>query len=343
MGTIVPIILCGGSGTRLWPRSRRDCPKPFLPLLGDRSLFQQTLARFAGDDAFAAPIVVAGEAHRRLVEDQLGEASTRLIVEPQAKNTAPAIGLAAHLLDPDDVMLVCPSDHYIARPADFRASAQQAAALAAEGWLVSFGITPTGPETGYGYLERGEALGSGYRTARFVEKPDRRRAEQFLQSGNFLWNAGIFAFAAGRFRDELRRYRPDMATAVAEAARRAEIDSSTIFPAAEPFSNIEGESVDYAVMENTELAAMVTADIGWSDIGSWTALHAALGGDDEGNTVRGPAELVDCTNVLVDSDGPRVSAIGLEDVVIVVDGDEILVTTAASAQLVGKLSGASGQ
>ena len=343
MSTIVPVILCGGSGTRLWPRSRKARPKPFLPLVGKQSLFEETVSRFAGHEWFSAPVIVAGEAHRSLIEEQLGDMPARLLIEPVAKNTAPAIALAANLLDDDDVMLVCPSDHHIARPDAFRHAVRSAADLARDGWLVSLGITPTAPETGYGYLERGEPLDHGYRTARFVEKPDRPRAEEFLKQGGFLWNAGIFVFTAGRLREELARHRPEMAEAVAEAARGANISDMIVRPLAEPFARIEGESIDYAVMEATDRAALVEADIGWSDIGSWTSLHDARVQDEADNSVTGRAVLVDCQNVLVDSDGPRVSAIGLHDVVIVVDGDEVLVTSADGAQKVGKLAGAARQ
>ena len=343
MSNIVPVILCGGSGTRLWPRSRKQAPKPFLPLVGEDSLFRETLDRFVHEADFEAPIIVAGEAHRGLIEEQLGAAEAMLVIEPEAKNTAPAIALAAQLLADDDVMLVCPSDHHIAKPDAFRKAARSAADLAREGWLVSLGIVPTAPETGFGYLQRGDALGDGYRTARFVEKPDRARAEQFLADGGFLWNAGIFVFTAGRFREELALHRPAMARAVAEAGDGAAREGAVVRPAGAPFAAIEGDSIDYAVMENTGRAALVEADIGWSDIGSWTALHEALEKDGDGNSTRGRAELVDCRGVLVDSDGPRVSAIGLENIVIVVDGDEVLVTTAEGAQKVGKLHGASNQ
>lgn len=342
--TIVPVVLCGGSGTRLWPRSRPERPKPFLPLIGGSSLFEQTLARFDGQAGFAPPVIVAGVAHRALIEEQLGARDgARLVIEPAAKNTAPAIALAAHLLAPEAVMLVCPSDHHIARPDAFRQAVGEAAALAREGHLVSLAIVPDRPETGYGYLKRGAALGGGYVTRRFVEKPDHASAEAFLAEGGYFWNAGIFAFAAGQFLKELQAQRPDMAAAVAAAMARSTREGRTILPDAEPFVAITGESVDYAVMEATSHAALVEADIGWSDIGNWQALREARVADAQGNVASGKSELVDCRNVMVESDGPRVSVIGLDDVIVVVDGDEVLVTSAAGAQKVGKLSGASGK
>ena len=339
---IHPVILCGGSGTRLWPRSRAVRPKPFLPLVGELTLFEQTVARCAPDAGFAAPIVVTGTAHLRHVEQQLaGDGAARVIVEPSARNTAAAIALAALRLPADAVMLVCPSDHHIADPAAFQSAARAAAALARQGWLVAFGIEATAPETGFGYLQQGTPIGAaGFKVARFVEKPDRVRAEQFLAAGDYAWNGGIFAFRAGTFLEELARYRPAIAASARAAVTKGRENGAEFYPDPAEFSQIASESVDYAVMENTDHAAMVAADMGWSDIGNWEALHAARGGDDRGNTVIGPAELVDCRNVLVETDGPRVSVIGLNDVVVVVDGNEVLVTTRAGAQLVGKLGGA---
>ena len=342
---IHPVILCGGSGTRLWPRSRAVRPKPFLPLVGEQTLFEQTVARCARDAGFAAPIVVTGTAHLEHVEAQLaGDREARVIVEPSARNTAAAIALAALRLPADAVMLVCPSDHHIADCAAFQAAARAAAELARQGWLVSFGIEATAPETGFGYLEQGEAIdATGFKVARFVEKPDRTRAEQFLASGGYAWNGGIFAFRAGTFLDELAAHRPEIAAHARVAVAKGREQGAEFHPDAAEFAQIASESVDYAVMENTARAAMVSANMGWSDIGNWEALHTARGGDDQGNTVIGNAELVDCRNVLVESDGPRVSVIGLDNVVVVVDGDDVLVTTRAGAQLVGKLGGAVNQ
>ncbi|MFN2099763.1 mannose-1-phosphate guanylyltransferase [Altererythrobacter sp. MF3-039] len=344
--TIVPVILCGGSGTRLWPRSRKERPKPFLPLLGERSLFQQTCDRFSADTGFRPPIVVAGEAHRILIEDQLGEYSdARITIEPAAKNTAPAIALAAHVLDPNDIMLVCPSDHYIASVEAFQDAAKAAAELASEGWLVSLGIMPDRPETGYGYLKRGAALGVGCRTEEFVEKPDLARAEAYLADGGYLWNAGIFAFSARSFLEELVKHRTEMAALVAQSANEADSDGRVIRPSEAPFAQIAAESVDYAVMEATDRAALVDADIGWSDIGNWQALAQARGdnADGNGNIAMASADLIDCKNVTVDSDGPRVSVVGLENVIVVVDGEEVLVTSAEGAQKVGQLPGSKSQ
>jgi len=349
MSTIIPVILCGGSGTRLWPRSRVSKPKPFLPLVGDSTLFEATVSRCPASGGFAPPVVVTGTKHLDHVEAQLGAAGDgsggSIIVEPAAKNTAAAIALAAYRLPADAVMLVCPSDHHIGNPAAFAEAACAAAELAEDGWLVSFGIEPNAPETGFGYLKRGDAIGAkGFRTAQFVEKPDLERANAFLADGGYAWNGGIFAFKVSDFLAELETHRPQIAAKVREAVEKGTEDGHRFHPDAATFAEVESDSVDYAVMENTQRAAMVPADMDWSDIGNWHALHDALPCDDNGNVSRGAhAELVDCRNVLVDSDGPRVSVIGLEDVIVVVDGDDIMITTRTGVQKVGKLSGAVNQ
>lgn len=344
MQPIHPVILCGGSGTRLWPRSRKHRPKPFLPLLGERTLFQQSLDRASDPLRFAAPTIVAGSAHCGLIEEQAeARDGARLIVEPAAKNTAPAIALAAHALPPEAIMLVCPSDHHVADQSAFLAGVEEAAALAQKDHMVAFGITPDAPETGYGYIRKGAPLALGHEVDRFVEKPDRATAEAFLASGEYVWNGGIFAFRAGAFLDELAAHRPAMAASVAEAWAGARNEGWQVHPDADAFAAIEGESIDYAVMENTARAAVVSADMGWSDIGNWDALMTARPSDGDGNHVSGPVDLSDCRRVMVESDGMRVSVVGLEDVIVIVDGDEVLVTSRTGAQQVGKLPGAAQQ
>lgn len=344
MTTIHPVILCGGSGTRLWPRSRKAMPKPFLPLVGDRTLFQATLDRCADPAQFAPPTVVTGAAHLDHVLAQgSGSAGLQVIVEPMAQNTAAAIALAACRLPEDAVMLVCPSDHHIADAAAFCAAARAAGALAKEGWMVSFGITPTAPETGFGYIKRGADLPGGFRVDRFVEKPDLETAISFLADGGFSWNGGIFAFGAGAFMAELEKTCPDIAAAVREAVKKGHGEGAAFHPDPAAFGAFKGDSVDYAVMEKTDRAAMVPVSMGWSDIGNWQALRDALPGDEAGNRVSGAVDLVGCREVLVQSDGPRVSVIGLEGVAVIVDKGEVLVTSMAGAQLVGKLPGAASQ
>ena len=344
MQPIHPVILCGGSGTRLWPRSRKHRPKPFLPLLGEQTLFQQSLSRASDPVRFAAPTIVAGSAHCGEIEEQASaQSGARLIIEPEAKNTAPAIALAALALPPDAVMLVCPSDHHIADEAAFLAGVEQAATLAADNHMVAFGIEPTGPETGYGYIRKGAPLALGNEVAQFVEKPDLETAQRFLAAGGHVWNGGIFAFRAGAFLAELEAHRPEMARLAAQAWAERSEDGWRVHPAKQPFAAIAGESVDYAVMENTERAAVVAADMGWSDIGSWDALMTARPADAQGNRAIGRVDFHESRNVMVETDGPRVSVVGLEDVIVVVDGDEVLVTSRVGAQNVGKLPGATDQ
>lgn len=342
MNRIVPVIMCGGSGTRLWPRSRKAKPKPFLPLVGDQTLFEATLARCSDEATFAPPIVVAGKAHVTHIRESLSPGGT-IIVEPDARNTAPAIALAAARLPADAVMLICPSDHHIRNAEAFRRAVADAEALAESRQLVALGITPTAPETGFGYIERGEKMSVGHRVRRFVEKPDLERAQAFLADGNFSWNGGIFVFRAGTYLEELNAHRPDVAVLVRQAVKEGREEEGLFHPAAEPFCRIEGDSIDYAVMEKTSKAATVLADMGWSDIGNWKALFEEQDRGEAGNAVRGRADLVDCENVYVDSDGLRVSVIGLSNAVVVVDGNDVLITSIDGAQKVGKLPGAQDQ
>jgi mannose-1-phosphate guanylyltransferase len=342
---IIPVILCGGSGTRLWPRSRVRKPKPFLPLIGDETLFQEAISRCGDADKFMPPIVVTGSVHDAHVMEQLGcvEGAT-IIVEPQGKNTAAAIALAACRLGDDDIMLVCPSDHHIGNRPAFVRAAMAAGMLAENGWLVSLGIEPTAPDTGFGYIRRGEAIGDlGYRTDSFREKPNFETARAFLAEGVYAWNGGIFAFRVGDYMRELSTHRPDIAHAVRAACDAGRQDGDHFYPDSALFAQVSGESVDYAVMEKTQRAAMVLADMAWSDIGNWSALHDVREKDQDRNSLQGRVELVSCTNVMVDSDGPRVSVINLSDVIVVVDGDEVLVTSVDGCQRVGKLHGAANQ
>lgn len=339
-----PVVLCGGSGTRLWPRSRKTQPKPFLPLVGDGTLFEQTLQRCGDPALFGAPIVVTGRDHLRHVEAQLtGSGGAQIIVEPQAKNTAAAIALAAASLPEDAIMLVCPSDHHIANTSAFHDAVCAAAKLATQDWMVAFGITAITPETGYGYIRRGVPVEGGFTVEKFVEKPDLSTAQSFLADGNYSWNGGIFAFRSGAFLAELHRHRPDLVAQVRASVADGAREGRIFHPAPAAFARIASESVDYAVMEETDRAAMVPVAMGWSDIGNWQALRDAKEADADGNVVRGNAELVDCRNVLADSDGPRINVIGLQDVAVIVDGDEVLVTSMAGTQKVGMLEGAANQ
>ncbi|MDE1918985.1 MAG: mannose-1-phosphate guanylyltransferase, partial [Sphingomonadales bacterium] len=277
------------------------------------------------------------------VEAQLtGAQDAKVLVEPAARNTAAAIALAALRLPEEAVMLVCPSDHHIGDAGGFIRAAQEAALLARQGWLVAFGIVATAPETGFGYVKRGEAIpgSGGYKVDRFVEKPDLERAMQFLGEGTYSWNGGIFAFRAGDYLRELDQHRPDIAAAVREAVARGTEEGRCFHPDATLFGAVPSESIDYAVMEKTAHAAVVPATMAWSDIGNWHALWEARDTDENGNCVIGQAELVNCRNVLVESDGAHVSLIGLQDTIVVVDGGDVMVTSVSEVQKVGKLRGA---
>jgi mannose-1-phosphate guanylyltransferase len=241
-------------------------------------------------------------------------------------------------------MLVCPSDHHIGDPASFVIAAQAAGRLAEAGWLVAFGITATAPETGFGYVRRGEAIGQdGFKVARFVEKPNLERAMEFLAEGSYAWNGGIFAMRAGDFLKELGAHRPAILEGVRQAVAGGHVDGQRFHPDAAAFNAVESDSIDYAVMEKTDRAAVVPANMAWSDIGNWHALWDAREKDEAGNSVVGNAELVGCRNVLVESDGPRVSVIGLEQVMVVVDGNDVMITSVPGVQKVGKLHGAVNQ
>ncbi|WP_367114146.1 mannose-1-phosphate guanylyltransferase [Erythrobacter sp.] len=334
------MVLCGGSGTRLWPRSRATMPKPFIPLLGEQTLFQATLERCADREIFARPVVVIGERHLRFAEKQVeaNAPDALFVVEPFGRNTAPAIALAALALDPDEIMLVCPSDHHITDPEAFRNAARIAAQMATEDWLVAFGIAATAPETGYGYIRRGEALDGGYRVQRFVEKPDLDTALGFLADGGYAWNGGIFAFRTGKFLAELERHRPDLSSATRRAYELGTRVGATLRPDPDSFAAIEGESVDYAVMENTDHAAMVDVSMGWSDIGNWDALFRERQLPSDDNVIVGPGEVIGATGVMIDSDGPHVTLIGANDLIVVVDGEDILVTARSAVQRVREAS-----
>lgn len=346
MSDIIPVVLCGGSGTRLWPRSRKTKPKPFLPLVGDTTMFAATVLRCDRQAGFGHPVIVTGIAHLGHVEEQLPDPeNTKILVEPQGRNTAAAIALAALALPEEAVMLVCPSDHHIGDSDAFRNAAREAAKLANDGWLVSFGIAPTSPETGFGYLKHGAPIAgtAGRKVERFVEKPDLARAIEFLASGDYAWNGGIFAFRVSTFLEELGRYRPDILETVRASVDKGRTEGIRFHPDADAFAKVPSQSVDYAVMENTDRAAMVPATMAWSDIGNWQALYEAQERDIAGNVTFGRAELADCSNVLVMSDGPRVSVVGASNLIVVVDGDEVLVCTPEGAQAVGILTGAANQ
>jgi len=334
---ITPVILSGGSGTRLWPLSRTGRPKQLLSLTHEETMLQLTARRAAGA-RFAAPIVVASAPHADEIDAQLADAGipdALLILEPAARNTAPAIALAAVEAGRDAILLIMPSDHVIADVAAFHAAIERAVPLVEAGWLATFGIAPTAPETGYGYIRRGEAIGDGVnRVERFVEKPDRVTAEHYLASGDYSWNGGIFLFTAGAYLDALEQFAPGMADAARTAHAAARRDGRQVHPDAEAFGRSPSDSIDYAVMEKAERVAVVPVDMGWSDVGSWDALHELAFKDDANNAHHGEVIAIDTSNCLIRSEGPLVAAVGVKDVIIIATRDAVLVLPRGDSQQV---------
>jgi len=332
---ITPVILSGGSGTRLWPLSRTARPKQLLSLTHEQTMLQLT-ARRTGGPGFAAPLVVAGAAHADQIEAQLAEAGVAaglLILEPSARNTAPAIALAAHALDRADLMLVMPSDHVIADEAAFLIAVAAARPVVEAGWLATFGISPDRPETGYGYIRMGAALGPGVRRAeRFVEKPDMATARTYLEEGGYAWNGGIFLFTAGSYLDALEAHAPEAARAAEAAVAAGRREARRLYPDAKAFARAPSDSIDYAVMEKADRVAVVPVSMGWSDVGSWDALHEIAGKDEDGNVHRGEVIALDTSGCLIRTEGPLVAAIGVKDLIIVATGDAVLVLPRGSSQ-----------
>ncbi len=330
---IQPVILCGGAGTRLWPESRGHRAKQFLLLTGAHSLFQQTLERTPAGTDFLPPIVLCGDAHVETVRDQLGALRAMLLVEPMPRSTAAAIALAVARADANTLMLVMPSDQVIVDLAAFHAAIAKGARLAQQDWIVTFGITPDDPETGFGYIANGAALGDdGFAVERFIEKPPLADAEAMLAAGGYSWNAGIFLFRAGRMRDAMLTH----CRAIFEAADRSvaagQVDGDAIHADADYFAQAPSESIDYAVMEKDDRVAVVPAAMGWSDLGSWQAVHRLAAKDTAGNAVAGDAFLHDSQGNLIRSGGKRVSIVGMDHIAVIVDGDDILIMPLSRSQ-----------
>ena len=328
---LVPVILSGGAGTRLWPLSRELYPKQLLPLVTKHTMLQETVLRLAGLDA-APSVVVCNDAHRFLVAEQLRlikSPAQAIVLEPAGRNTAPAIALAAHAalkaVGESALLLVLPADHVIRDAAAFRKAVGVAVAAASDGNLATFGVVPTAPETGYGYIRRGAAAGGAWRIERFVEKPDRARAEQFVASGEYYWNSGMFVFGARRYLDELQRLAPDIAAACAGAYASAQSDLDFTRVSADAFNACRSESIDYAVMEKTSAAVVVPLDAGWSDVGSWSSLHDACEKDADGNVRRGDVLTEDTRGSYLYAESRLVAAVGLRDHVVIETKDAVLV------------------
>ena len=338
MATITPVLLCGGVGSRLWPVSRRGRPKQYLNLIGETSMLQQTLTRI---DSLAqtSPVIVCNEEHRFLVAEQvrqLGLTSPTIILEPEGKNTAPAIALAAiaaSASDPEVNLLVLPADHYVGKPTALIDAIEKAASAASQGKLVTFGLVPSRPETGYGYIKRGEALAIDVSVLeQFVEKPDQPTAEAYIASGDYVWNSGMFMFTAGQFLASLAKFQPKMAQVCQRAMEQAERDMDFIRPDAEVFTTCPSDSIDYAVMEHTPEGAVVSLDCDWSDIGAWSALWQAGDQDSAGNVTHGDVVLNKTQNSYIRSQSRLVTTTGVSDIVVVETADAVMVADRHSVQ-----------
>jgi mannose-1-phosphate guanylyltransferase / mannose-6-phosphate isomerase len=346
MSTIVhPVILSGGAGTRLWPLSRALRPKQLLPLASERSMLQESVRRVTGP-GFAAPVIIGNEEHRFLIAEQLralGIEPRAIVLEPEGRNTAPAATIAALLLiedDPDAIIALLPSDHVVEDIKRFHAVFRNAVDVAEGGALVTFGIPATRPETGYGYIRKGQPwpdVDGCWRIERFVEKPDTATAEAYVASGDYAWNSGMFVLPARALLDEVARLQPEMLRCCREALREATTDLDFMRLARAPFNAAPSISIDYAVMEHTDKGAVVAAEFGWSDVGSWSALWEISQKDADGNAVVGDVLVQDAHNCYVRGDGNLVAAIGVDDLVIVATDDVVLVVPRDRAQEVKQI------
>jgi len=340
---ITPVIMAGGSGSRLWPLSRSLYPKQFLALTGKQTMLQETVQRLVGLDV-ASPLVICNEEHRFIVAEQLREINKTgaIVLEPVGRNTAPAIALASKVLqgqENEPLLLVLAADHVIQDQAAFTYAVKQAIPLAAQGKLVTFGIVPTEAHTGYGYIKRGESVSksNGYDVDKFVEKPDAETASHYLESGEYYWNSGMFLFKASRYLQELQKYRPDIFSACKKSLENTTQDQDFIRLDSEAFAICPDESIDYAVMEKTQDAVVVPLDAGWNDIGAWSALWEVNDKDKNGNTTFGDTILQDTSNSLIHGRERLVTTIGLDNIVIVDTKDALLVACKDKVQDVKKI------
>ena len=327
---IQPVILCGGAGTRLWPESRGTRAKQFLLLHGERSLFRQTVERAPAGPDFLPPIILCGDGHVAMVREQMSDREESLLVEPMPRNTAAAIALAVARADADTLLLVMPSDHVIADVAAFHAAIAKGVRLAQQDWLVTFGITPDSPETGFGYIAAGRPLGDadeawGFAVDRFVEKPPLADAEAMLAAGGYSWNAGIFLFRAARMRDAMLTHCREIFEAADRAVAAGRYDGDALYADAAAFARAPSVSIDYAVMEKDDRVAVVPVAMGWSDLGCWHTIHALAEKDEADNAVTGDAFLHDSRGNLVRAGDKRISILGMDNIAVIVDGEDILI------------------
>lgn len=337
---IWPVLLAGGTGTRLWPLSRSLFPKQFMPLVDDKTMMAETALRVSGD-LFAAPIAIVNNEHRFIVGEQLRDAGITpeaIVLEPVGRNTAPAAAVAALMIserDANGIMLLAPADHVITNTDAFNRALRTALPVARDGHLVTFGIVPARAETGYGYIERGDAVAGQkgcYVLDRFTEKPDAETAEAYLSSGRHFWNSGIFLMGAGAYLAELELYAPGVLKSAREALAKAESDLDFIRLDKKALMGAPNISIDYAVMEKTDKGIIVPCDMGWSDVGSWTALWEISKKDAQGNVMRGDVIARDVTGSYIRSEKPLVAVLGVEDVIVVATDDVVLVASKESAQ-----------
>lgn len=343
---IIPVIMSGGSGTRLWPLSTDARPKQFHELGADRPMIVETALRLSGahgEFAFLDPVIIANAAHADMVQSLLAESGvtpSAIVLEPQGRNTAATAALAAIVareIDPEAHVLLAPADHLVAQPAAFIAAIRAAIGVVGER-IVTFGVTPTGPETGYGYILQGGELRPGVNSlVAFKEKPDRPEAERYLREGGYTWNSGVFFFSPAMMLEEFSIASADIRDGAAEALKRAARSGVFIHLDPPTFAAVRAEAVDRAVMEKTSRGAVVPCDIGWADIGSWAEVWRLSRRDGQGNAVEGPATLLDCANSLVRSDGVQVSVIGAEDLIVVASGNSVLIMPRSRAQDVKKV------
>ena len=341
---ITPVILSGGSGTRLWPLSTPEKPKQFLNLFGPLSMFQLTLQRCADENLFGMPLVVGSSRHVALMREQMqevGASAGTIILEPCARNTAPAIALAALAVEsPTDLLLVMPSDHVIKNIAAFKKAVLASIPVAQSGWLVTFGIAPAGPATGYGYIQQGDAIDDSIRSwsaTRFVEKPTEENAEKMLADGGYHWNAGIFLFRADIYLAALAKHSPEMLVACRAAMSGKRMENKLCFPDSDHFSSAPSDSIDYAIMENAENVAVTPVDPGWSDVGSWDSLFDISDKDGQSNAIFGNATMIDSTNNLIHSQDLEIAAFGVEDLIIVTHQNKVMILPRGQSQNVKRI------
>ncbi|MFJ1269616.1 mannose-1-phosphate guanylyltransferase/mannose-6-phosphate isomerase [Legionella lytica] len=345
--SITPVILCGGAGSRMWPLSRSGYPKQFLSLFGEQSLLQQTATRLCGLPNIKSPIVISNNEQRFLVSEQLREAGVeqaQVVLEPIGRNTAPAVAAAALIAlekEKDAILIVLPSDHVILHNDVFRQLIMQAKDVATEGHLVTLGVPPTQAHTGYGYIKKGDALTSvtsAFAVSKFIEKPNATKAEEFFSSNDYYWNSGMFVFRADVYLREFAKLQPQMLEHVTQAVEHAERDLDFIRLEKKAFSTCPSNSIDYAIMEHTQHAAVLAANnLGWSDIGSWDALACLLPMDVNGNNVVGDVVLENTKNCYLHSEGRMLAAVGIENIVVVETADAVLVAQKDKVQDVKRI------